>query len=111
MGVVGVLGLVIYALLNMGTILGAKNTAMNTAHQRARSPCSTWFRICMGRFRCPHLRTWLATVSPSGDILSTVGSGSGASGEMKPNGGPHKIIEDEAARRGPHSHNRDKGPD
>lgn len=35
-GLVGVLGLTIFALLNMGTILGAKNTAMNTAHQQAR---------------------------------------------------------------------------
>ena len=35
-GVVGVLGLIIYPLLNMGTVLGAKNTAMNTAHQQAR---------------------------------------------------------------------------
>lgn len=35
-GLVGVLGLIIYSLLNIGTILGAKNTAMNTAHQQAR---------------------------------------------------------------------------
>ena len=35
-GLVGVLGLIIYSLLNMGTILGAKNTATNTAHQQAR---------------------------------------------------------------------------
>jgi len=33
---VGVLGLIIYSLLNIGTILGAKNTAVNTAHQQAR---------------------------------------------------------------------------
>jgi Tfp pilus assembly protein PilE len=35
-GLVGVLGLIIYSLLNIGTILGAKNTATNTAHQQAR---------------------------------------------------------------------------
>ena len=33
---VGVLGLIIYSLLNIGAILGAKNTAVNTAHQQAR---------------------------------------------------------------------------
>jgi len=33
---IGVLGLVIFSLLNTGTILGAKNTAVNTAHQEAR---------------------------------------------------------------------------
>lgn len=33
---ISVLGLIVYSLLNIGTILGAKNTAMNTAHQQAR---------------------------------------------------------------------------
>jgi hypothetical protein len=33
---ISVLGLVIFSLLNTGTILGAKNTAVNTAHQEAR---------------------------------------------------------------------------
>jgi type II secretory pathway pseudopilin PulG len=33
---IGVLGLIIFSLLNTGTILGAKNTAVNTAHQQAR---------------------------------------------------------------------------
>ena len=33
---IGVVGLIIYALLLTGTILGAKNTAINTAHQQAR---------------------------------------------------------------------------
>ena len=35
-GLVGVLGLIIYSLLNIGMVLGAKNTAVNTAHQQAR---------------------------------------------------------------------------
>ena len=35
-GLIGVLGLIIYSILNIGTILGAKNTAVNTAHQQAR---------------------------------------------------------------------------
>lgn len=33
---IGVLGLVLYSLLSVGTTLGAKNTAMNTSHQQAR---------------------------------------------------------------------------
>jgi hypothetical protein len=33
---IGVLGLIIFSLLNTGTILGAKNAAVNTAHQQAR---------------------------------------------------------------------------
>jgi len=33
---ISIVGLIIYALLVTGTILGAKNTAINTAHQQAR---------------------------------------------------------------------------
>lgn len=33
---IGALGLIIFSLLNIGTILGAKNSAVNTAHQQAR---------------------------------------------------------------------------
>lgn len=33
---IGALGLIVFSLLNVGTILGAKNTATNTAHQQAR---------------------------------------------------------------------------
>lgn len=36
MGLIGVIGLSIFAMLNLGMILGAKNTAVNTAHQQAR---------------------------------------------------------------------------
>jgi len=35
--IVGVVGLVIFSMLNIGTILGAKNTAVNVAHQNART--------------------------------------------------------------------------
>ncbi len=35
-GLMGVVALVIFSLLNIGTILGAKNTAVNVAHQNAR---------------------------------------------------------------------------
>ncbi|HEX4665759.1 MAG TPA: hypothetical protein VH207_04090 [Chthoniobacterales bacterium] len=37
MGLVGAIGLSIYSMLNVGMILGAKNTAVNTAHQQARA--------------------------------------------------------------------------
>lgn len=36
MSLIGVVGLAIYSMLNVGMILGAKNTAVNTAHQQAR---------------------------------------------------------------------------
>ena len=34
---IGVLGLIIFSLLNVGTILGAKNSAVNVSHQQART--------------------------------------------------------------------------
>ena len=37
MGLLGVFGLSIYSVLNIGVILGAKNAAVNTAHQQART--------------------------------------------------------------------------
>ncbi len=37
LALVGVFGLAVYSLLNVGMILGAKNTAVNTAHQQART--------------------------------------------------------------------------
>lgn len=36
LGLIGSVGLAIYSMLNVGMILGAKNTAVNTAHQQAR---------------------------------------------------------------------------
>ena len=36
MSLIGSVGLAIYSMLNLGMILGAKNTAVNTAHQQAR---------------------------------------------------------------------------
>jgi type II secretory pathway pseudopilin PulG len=35
--VVGIAGLIVYSILQMGTVLGAKNAAVNTAHQQART--------------------------------------------------------------------------
>ena len=37
MGLLGVFGIAVYSMLNVGMILGAKNTAVNSAHQQARS--------------------------------------------------------------------------
>ncbi len=37
MGLLGVFGIAVYSMLNIGMILGAKNTAVNSAHQQART--------------------------------------------------------------------------
>src|SRR5207302_7836823 len=36
-GIIGVVGVMALSMLNIGMILGAKNTAVNTAHQQART--------------------------------------------------------------------------
>jgi hypothetical protein len=37
LGLIGVFGLAVYSMLNVGMILGAKNTAVNSSHQQART--------------------------------------------------------------------------
>lgn len=97
MGVVGTLGLVIYSLLNIGTVLGAKNTATNTAHQQARVAMIEMIQDLHSAVSLPAL-TGLDPLDPTGK------QGSGISfqqwgavmsnGVMTPNGGPHEIRND-----------------
>ena len=94
MGVVGALGLVIYALLNMGTILGAKNAATNTAHQRARIAMIDMIQDLHGAVSLPELEGVVENKA-SGISFQQWGSVPAANGQMSPNGGPHKIIGDE----------------
>lgn len=92
MGVVGVLGLVIYTLLNLGTILGAKNTATNTAHQRARIAMLEMIQDIHGAISQP------ALVNPVGTQAAGISfqqwGAVPVNGVMTPNGGPHKIKRD-----------------
>jgi prepilin-type N-terminal cleavage/methylation domain-containing protein len=92
MVVVGVLGLVIYSLLNIGTVLGAKNTATNTAHQRARIAMLDMIQDLHGAVSLPALK---GVVGNQGSGISFQMWGAApSSGVMTPNGGPHKIIAD-----------------
>lgn len=93
-GVVGALGLVIYSLLNIGTILGAKNTATNTAHQRARIAMIDMIQDLHGAVSLPALQGAVGTQA-SGISFQQWGAVPAANGEMTPNGGPHKLIGDE----------------
>lgn len=92
MVVVGVLGLVIYSLLNIGTVLGAKNTATNTAHQRARIAMLDMIQDLHGAVSLPALQGVVGNQA-SGISFQMWGSAP-LSGVMTPNGGPHKIIAD-----------------
>jgi hypothetical protein len=88
-GVVGVVGLVIYALLNIGTILGAKNTATNTAHQQARIAMIEMIQNLHSAVSLPAL-TGVVANQASGISFQQWGAVV-VNGVMTPNGGPHEI--------------------
>jgi hypothetical protein len=92
MGVVGALGLVIYSLLNIGTVLGAKNTATNTAHQQARVAMIEMIQDLHSAVSMPAL-TGLVGNQASGISFQQWGS-VWKNGTMTTNGGPHEIRND-----------------
>ena len=97
MAVVGTLGLVIYSLLNIGTILGAKNTAVNTAHQQARVAMLKMIEDLHSAVSVPALVNPVGTVTPVAPEISFQQWGSApVNGQLTPNGGPHKIRNDAA---------------
>jgi hypothetical protein len=92
MGVVGTLGLVIYSLLNIGTVLGAKNTATNTAHQQARVAMIEMIQDLHSAVSLPAL-TGVVGIQASGISFQQWGAVM-SNGVMTPNGGPHEIRND-----------------
>jgi prepilin-type N-terminal cleavage/methylation domain-containing protein len=92
MGLIGVLGLIIYSLLNIGTILGAKNTAMNTAHQQARVAMLQMVQDLHSAVSLPALANASGTPYPSPAPASAEGITF-----QQWAGGPHKIYPQTAA--------------
>lgn len=103
-GLVGVLGLIIYSLLNIGTILGAKNTAVNTAHQQARVAMLQMIQDLHAAISLPYLidvdSNGNVVMDASGAVpaVTTGPAGGPAAGIAFQQwaGGPHKIISDAA---------------
>jgi hypothetical protein len=91
-GIVGVLGLIIYALLNMGTVLGARNTATNTAHQQARIAMIEMIQDLHAAVSLPALQGVVGTQA-SGISFQQWGSVP-VNGVVTNNGGPHQIKSD-----------------
>src|SRR4051812_49174696 len=92
MGITGVVGMVIYSLLNIGTVLGAKNTATNTAHQRARIAMIDMIQDLHSAISLPALQGVVGTQA-SGISFQKWGERV-SGGVLTPNGGPHKIVQD-----------------
>lgn len=91
-GLVGVLGLIIYSLLNIGTILGAKNTATNTAHQQARVAMLKMIEDLHSAISLPALQGVVGNKA-SGISFQQWGAAP-TTGGLAPNGGPHRIRND-----------------
>jgi hypothetical protein len=68
---VGVVGLVVYALLNIGTILASKNVAVNTAHQQARTAMLQMVQDLHGSVSLPQLVDINGSPSPTPNPSAT----------------------------------------
>jgi prepilin-type N-terminal cleavage/methylation domain-containing protein len=84
---IGVLGLIIYSLLNTGMVLGAKNTAVNTSHQQARVAMLKMVQDLHSSVSLPALANASGTPYPSPAPTAAEGI---AFQQLW--SGPHKII-------------------
>jgi prepilin-type N-terminal cleavage/methylation domain-containing protein len=87
---IGVVGLVLYSLLNISMILGAKNTAINTAHQQARVAMIDMLQDIHSAVSLPALS------DSSGTPYSSAPSNAAGISFQEWSSGPHKIINDTA---------------
>jgi hypothetical protein len=92
--VVGVFGLVVYSLLNIGTVLGAKNTATNTAHQQARVAMLKMIEDLHAAISLPKLEGLDAEGKHASGISFQQWGSRRINGVQTVNGGPHKIRDD-----------------
>ena len=77
--IMAILGIVFLNVLNSGIILYTKNTAVNTAHQEARSGINQMTRDIHASISVPQLRTPdAASLTPSDttSVVSSIPSGS-----------------------------------
>jgi hypothetical protein len=82
--VLSVVGLTLCSLVNTTTILGAKNTALNTAHQQARTAMVQMLQDLHSSISLPSL------VDASGNQVSGAGPAAGIAFQQW-SSGPHKI--------------------
>lgn len=86
---IGVIGLLLYSALNLGIVLGAKNAAINIAHQNARTVMARMLRDLHSAVSLPYL------VDTSGNQVAGDGPAAGISFQEW-SGGPHVFNSDAA---------------
>src|ERR1700732_3014043 len=97
-GLIGVLGLLIYSLLNSGMVLGAKNTAVNTSHQQARVAMLKMVQDFHASVSLPALANASGTPYPSPAPTAAEGIAF-----QQWSSGPHKIISGGSGPNGDYS--------
>jgi hypothetical protein len=93
MGMLGVFGIAVYSMLNVGMVLGAKNTAVNTAHQQARTAMLQMIQDLHSAVSLPTL------IDINGAALVNPAPNTGAPGISFQlwSAGPYQICADSAA--------------
>jgi type II secretory pathway pseudopilin PulG len=86
-GIIAAVGLAVYSLLSINTILGAKNTAVNTAHQQARTAMMQMLQDLHSSISLPSL------VDTAGSTVVGAGPAAGISFQEW-SSGPHQINTD-----------------
>jgi prepilin-type N-terminal cleavage/methylation domain-containing protein len=97
---ISVLGLIIYSLLNTGMVLGAKNTAVNTAHQQARVAMLEMLQELHSSVSLPALANASGTPYPSPVPVSAEGITF-----QQWSSGPHKILSGGSGSNGDYTMN------
>ncbi len=87
--VFSIVGATLYSLVNISTVLGAKNTAINTAHEQARTAMVQMLQDLHSAISLPYL------VDTNGNQVSGAGPAAGI-GFQQWSSGPHKITSDVA---------------
>jgi type II secretory pathway component PulJ len=86
-GILSIVGLALFSLLNVNTVLGAKNTAMNTAHQQARTAMVQMLKDLHAAVSIP------ALADANGNAIAGAGPAAGLTFQTW-SSGPHAIRVD-----------------
>ncbi|MGZ5536930.1 MAG: PulJ/GspJ family protein [Chthoniobacterales bacterium] len=85
--ILGAVGLAVYSMLSLNAVLGAKNTAVNTAHEQARTAMMQMLYDLHLAISLPYL------VDVNGNKVSGSGPAAGIAFQQW-SSGPHKILSD-----------------
>ena len=87
--VFSIVGATLYSLVQMSTVLGAKNTAINVAHEQARTAMVQMLQDLHSAISLPYL------LDANGNQVGGAGPAAGI-GFQQWSSGPHKIASDVA---------------